>query len=297
MTMNKNIKQFDTHRPLLFSIAYRMLGSAMEAEDMVQETFIRWQQVPETQVKSTKAYLSSIITRLCIDQLRSARVQREQYFGPWLPEPLLTQQALQSDQNMALAESLSMAFLVLLERLNPTERAVFLLREVFDYEYSEIASIVNKSETNCRQLVRRARQHVNKRKPRFDTSPEKQQQLLVQFMETCVNGDMPGLVNILADDIAMWPDGGGKAVSATRPIFGADKVAQFMLGVTKMRPANFVPQLAWINGQPGIIGYEDGQPTVALIFTITNHHIQAIHSIRNPDKLKNIPPLTEDTKH
>lgn len=295
--MNKHLKQFDTHRPLLFSIAYRMLGSAMEAEDMVQETFIRWQQVPEAEVKSVKAYLSRIITRLCIDQLRSARVQREQYFGPWLPEPLLTRQPLQSDQNIALAESLSMAFLVLLEQLNPTERAAFLLREVFDYEYSEIASIVNKSEANCRQLVRRARQHVNKRKPRFDTSPEKQQQLLVQFMETCVNGDMSGLVSLLADDIAVWSDSGGKAISAIRPIFGVDKVARFMLGVTKMQPANFVPRLAWINGQPGIIGYEDNQPTVALIFTITHHHIQGIHSVRNPDKLKNIPPLTEDAGH
>ncbi|MCB0222823.1 MAG: sigma-70 family RNA polymerase sigma factor, partial [Anaerolineae bacterium] len=155
-----DIEQFNQYRPLLFSIAYRMLGSQMEAEDMVQESFLRWQTVSTAEVQSVKAYLTSVITRLCIDHLRSARVQRETYVGPWLPEPLVGDQPPGTDRSVALAESLSMAFLVLLERLTPIERAVFLLREVFDYDYSEIASIVDKSEANCRQLVRRARQHI-----------------------------------------------------------------------------------------------------------------------------------------
>ena len=253
------IEQFSQYRSLLFSIAYRMLGSAMEAEDMVQETFLRWQQVPEGEVKSTKAYLTSIITRLCIDQLRSARVQREQYVGPWLPEPLLTEQTPQQSDPTVLAESLSMAFLVLLERLNPTERAIFLLREVFDYGYAEIARIVGKSEANCRQLARRARQHITSQRPRFEPSPEAQQRLTSQFMETVATGDLPGLLTLLADDITLWSDGGGKVTSATRPIHGATNVAHFFLGIVRKIPANYKVRLTWVNNRPAIIGYE-GRP-------------------------------------
>src|SRR5688572_16689957 len=168
---------FTQYRPLLFSIAYRMLGSVMDAEDMVQETFLRWQQTAANEVQSPKAYLTAIITRLCIDYLRSARVQRESYLGPWLPEPFLTDDTTGAAELAALSDSLSMAFLVLLEKLSPLERAVFLLREVFDYDYSEIAAIVGKTEANCRQLVRRARQHLSDGRPRFDTSPTEQQTL------------------------------------------------------------------------------------------------------------------------
>ena len=185
-----------------------------------------------------------------------------------------------------------MGFLVLLENLNPIERAVFLLREVFDYDYAEIARIVGKSEANCRQLARRARQHINARRPRFDPSPEQQQRLVGQFMETCANGDMPGLLNLLADDIVFWSDGGGKAIAAVKPIHGAAKVARFMLGITRNRPANFAIRTAWVNGQPGIIGYEDGYPTTVFVFEIFDGRIQMVHGIRNPDKLQGVPRLT-----
>src|SRR5215217_8742837 len=169
------IEVFDRNRPLLFSISYRMLGSVMEAEDVVQEAFLRWQQAPEDEVRSPSAYLSTVVTRLCIDRLRSARARREQYVGPWLPEPLLEEQALGTAD---LDDSLSMAFLVLLESLTPVERAVFLLREVFDYDYPEIASLVGKSEANCRQIARRARQSVAARRPRFESSPEQEERLM-----------------------------------------------------------------------------------------------------------------------
>jgi len=290
-----SIDQFNEHRLLLFSIAYRMLGSAMEAEDIVQETFLRWQQVAKDEIKSARAYLTTVITRLCIDQLRSARVQREQYFGQWLPEPVLTRPAAQIEGPAALAESLSMAFLVLLESLNPTERAVFLLREVFDYDYAEIARIVDKSEVNCRQLARRARQHVRAKRPRFDPSPEAQQRLMSQFMDTCARGDLPGLIDLLAEDITLWSDGGRKVPAAVKPIYGTENVAKFFLGLVQKMPANFIPKLAWVNGQPGLIGYENGEATTVLVFEIAEGKVWAIHAVRNPDKLEGVPPLPAES--
>ena len=288
--MNVNdIEQFNQYRPLLFSIAYRMLCSQMEAEDMVQESFLRWQTVSTAEVQSVKAYLTSVITRLCIDHLRSAKVQRETYVGPWLPEPLVGDQPPGTDRSVALAESLSMAFLVLLERLTPIERAVFLLREVFDYDYSEIASIVDKSEANCRQLVRRARQHISAQRPRFDPIPEQQERLTVQFMETCARGDMPGLLSLLADDITVWSDGGGKVTAARRPIVGADRVAHLFITIQSKIPPGLVTKAAWINGQPGLISYLNGQPENVLIFDIAAGQIQTIYAVRNPDKLQRIP--------
>lgn len=285
------LEQFDQYRTLLFSIAYRMLGSQMEAEDMVQETFLRWQGVAAAEVQSIKAYLTSIITRLCIDHLRLARVQRETYVGPWLPEPIIADQPPGMDDMVALAESLSMAFLVLLERLTPVERAVFLLREVFNYDYAEIASIVDKSEANCRQLARRARQHVVAQRPRFAPASDKQQQLTVQFMETCNRGDMSGLLRLLAADITLWSDGGGKATAARRPIYGADKVARFFTSIVSHAPSGLIVKPAWINSQPGIIIYINGQPEGVLIFDIVDRQIQTIYAIRNPDKLQGVPPL------
>ncbi len=287
----KQLDVFDTHRSLLFSVAYRMLGSVMEAEDMVQETFIRWQKVNEAEVDSVKSYLTTIVTRLCLDHLRSARARRETYVGPWLPEPLVTEQAPDAAEHAALADSLSMAFLVLLERLTPTERAVFLLREVFDYSYAEIATIVDKSEANCRQMIRRARQHIANNRPRFEASVDDQQQLVVQFMETCANGDLPGLMNLLAEDITLWSDGGGQVHAARKPIYGASRVARFLLGISKKRPARFFVRVAQVNHQPGLISYVDDQPFGVFVFDINDGCIQAIRSIVNPDKLAQIPPL------
>lgn len=282
---------FTQHRPLLFSIAYRMLGSVMDAEDMVQETFLRWQQAAENEVQSPKAYLTAIITRLCIDHLRSARVQRESYLGPWLPEPLLTDDTTGTAELATLSDSLSMAFLVLLEKLSPLERAVFLLREVFDYDYAEIAAIVGKTEANCRQLVRRARQHLSNGRPRFQTSPTEQQTLTIQFAQACATGDLDGLLQVLAEDITLWSDGGGKVSAARRPILGSDRVARFLLGLVKKAPPDLATRFARVNGRPGFVTYVGGNPLMVLSLETGNGRIQAIHIVVNPDKLKTIPPL------
>jgi RNA polymerase sigma-70 factor (ECF subfamily) len=268
-----------------------MLGSVMDAEDMVQETFLRWQQTAETPIQSPKAYLTAIITRLCIDHLRSARVQRESYLGPWLPEPLLTDDTTGAAELAALSDSLSMAFLVLLEKLSPLERAVFLLREVFDYDYAEIAPIVGKTEANCRQLVRRARQRLSDGRPRFETSPAEQQTLTIQFAQACATGDLDGLLHILAEDITLWSDGGGKVSAARQPIFGSDRVSRFLLGLMKKAPPDLTTRFALVNGQPGFVNYIGGRPNNVLTLEIGNGRIQAIRVVVNPDKLKTIPPL------
>lgn len=283
---------FDRYRPLLFSIAYRMLGSVTDAEDIVQEVFVRWQRAPEAEVRSPKAYLSAIVTRLCIDQLRSARAQREEYVGPWLPEPLPSEQASDMAETTALEESLSMAFLVLLESLNPTERAVFLLREVFDYDYDEISHLVGKSEANCRQIARRARQSVAARRPRFEHSPEQEERLTERFAEACTSGDMEGLLELLSDDITLWSDGGGKVRAALNPIRGSERVARFLLGILRKVPPGFVARRAWINGGPGIVGYVEGRPMSVVTLDVADGRIRAVHIVVNPEKLRAIPSLS-----
>jgi RNA polymerase sigma-70 factor, ECF subfamily len=278
---------FDLHRPLLFSIAYRMLGSVMDAEDVVQEAYLRWQRAPEAEVRSPRAYLSAVVTRLCIDQLRSAKARREAYVGPWLPEPLPT-------ESVAIDESLSMAFLVLLESLNPTERAVFLLREVFDYDYSEISRLVGKSEENCRQIARRARQSVAARRPRFESSPEQEERMMGSFLEACFRGDMVGL---LSEDVTLWSDGGGKTRAALNPIHGADKVARFLFGILRKAPPGFVVRRAQVNGRPGLIGYlEDGSPHSVVTFDVAEGCIRAIRLVVNPEKLRAVPPLRSERR-
>src|SRR4051794_12486942 len=212
--------EFTNYRPLLFSIAYRMLGVVADAEDMVQETYLRWRRAIEGEgeaVGSPKSWLTTVITRLCIDQLRSARARREEYVGPWLPEPLLTDRAPDPAEGAALADSLSLAFLVVLERLNPVERAIFLLHDIFGYDFAEIAPIVGKTAANCRQLARRAREHITKQRPRFAPAPAERERLTRQFIAACTSGDLPGLVATLTADITLQSDGGGKAVAARRP--------------------------------------------------------------------------------
>lgn len=285
------LETFNQYRPLLFSIAYRMLGSVMDAEDMVQETYVRWEQAAGVEAQSPKAYLSAIVTRLCIDQLRSARMQREVYVGPWLPEPLITNDTTSAAEMAALADSLSMAFLTLLEQLTPVERAVFLLREVFDYDYGEIAAIVQKSEANCRQLVRRAKAHLAAGRPRFDVSPTEQQQLAERFTLACATGDLDSLLDTLAADITLWSDGGGKAAAARRPIHGSERVAHFLLGILRQAPPGFAAYPAMVNGQPGFISYVNGRPFSVLTLEVGNGRIQAIRIIVNPDKLRSIPPI------
>jgi RNA polymerase sigma-70 factor (ECF subfamily) len=283
-------EDFERHRSLLFSIAYRMLGSVAEAEDVVQEAYLRWREVPEGEVRSPKSYLSAVVTRLSIDRLRSAR--REEYIGPWLPEPLISDRAEELAAHYELDESLSMAFLVLLESLNPVERAVFLLREVFDYDYEEISSIVRKSEANCRQIARRARQSVAARRPRFERSLEKEKMLTERFVEACMSGDMEGLLELLSEDVTLWSDGGGKVAAAPYPIHGPEKVARFLVGVLRTVPPGFFAHPARVNGGPGAIGYVDDHPTGVVALDVAEGRIRRVRIVVNPDKLRTVPPAS-----
>ena len=292
-TSEDQAEAFDRHRKILFSIAYRMLGSVSDAEDMVQETFLRWQNVSGDEVRSPKAYLSTVVTRLCVDRLRATKTRREEYVGPWLPEPLLTEPdgAGAVADAMVLDESLSMAFLVLLESLTPTQRAVFLMREVFDYDYPEISHTVGKSEDNCRQMAHRAREAVAARRPRFESSRKQEERLTQRFVEACSDGDMQGLIALLSEDIVLYSDGGGRVRAALNPIYGHEKVSRFLLGILGKTPPGFSTRMAWINGHPGVIGYVDGQPMSAVSVDAAESRIQAVRIVVNPEKLRNVPRL------
>ncbi len=284
---------FTQYRPLLFSIAYKMLGSVMEAEDIVQEAFLRWRENVGEEIRSPKSYLSTIVTRLSIDRLRSAQLQRESYIGPWLPEPLITEKGQSTAEIVSTNEHISMAFLVLLERLSPVERAVFLLREVFDYDYSDIAEIVDKSEANCRQIFRRAKLRVDESQNRFNPPPTKQQMMVQQFLNTVSSGDMSGLINLLSEDIGLYSDGGGKVTAARKPVLGSQKVATFLFNLSKRAPPDYSFQVTWINGQIGIINYFGRLPQSVFTFDLEGDQIKKIYAVVNPDKLKNIPSLQE----
>jgi RNA polymerase sigma-70 factor, ECF subfamily len=283
---------FDQYRSLLFSIAYRMLGSVADAEDMLQETFIRWQQAANDNIDSPRAFLVTIVSRLCINHLQSARVQREEYVGQWLPEPIVTDPGSDPLAIIKVDESLSMAFLVLLERLTPVERAVFLLREVFEYEYSEIAAVLGQSEVNCRQILRRARQHVSAMRPRFKVSSKKQNDLLQRFLEAMGTGDMKGLVALLSSDVVLHSDGGGKAIAVPNLIHGADNVARGILGgFRKLLPKTLVRRLARINGEPGVVSYLDGKPYSVFTLDAVDGRVRAIYILTNPEKLSHLAEL------
>lgn len=288
---------FDQYRSLLFSVAYRMLGSVADAEDMLQETFIRWRQAPDEEIRSPRAFLVTIISRLCINHLQSARVQREEYVGQWLPEPIITGPGSDPLEIIRVDESLSMAFLVMLERLTPVERAVFLLREVFEYEYSEIAAILGQSEANCRQILSRAKQHVMAIRPRFKTSQLKKKDLLERFFKAVSSGDMEGLVALLASDIVLHSDGGGKAVAALNLIRGVDKAARGALGAfQRLLPKDLDIRLTQVNGDPGIVSYLHGKPYSVLTFDASEDRIHAVYVVTNPDKLARVPPLPADSE-
>ncbi len=284
--MDKRLQTFEQHRPLLFSIAYRMLGSVMEAEDAVQETYLRYLATDTDNVQSPKAFLSTITTRLCLDQLKSARVKREEYFGHWLPEPIMTTDA--PDELLARHESISMAFLLLLETLSPVERAVFLLREVFDYNYGTIAQIVGKSEANCRQLHSRAKKHVQSGHPRFVPSPQEQQQLVARLFSAMQLDDSDAFAMLLAEDIELHSDGGGKAAAATQPLHGRQTVMRFFFGLYHKRPPNSTVALTEVNGAPAWVVRVDGKLDNVISFEISGKHISAIHIVRNPEKLQHL---------
>jgi RNA polymerase sigma-70 factor, ECF subfamily len=268
----------------MLSIAYRMVGSFSEAEDIVQEAFVRLHEAGE--VESPKAWLSTVVTRLAIDHLRSARVRREQYTGTWLPEPVLADPAPDA---AVRAESLSMAVLVLLESLTPVERAVFVLREAFDYGYTEIAEIVGKSEDNCRQLATRARRHVDERRPRFEPSREERDELVRRFIKALQDGETEPLVELLAEDVAFYGDGGGKAPSVGTPKMGAEAVARLLAGFSRVGARRAIAiEPAEINGQAGLLAFEDGQLMAVWALETSGGAVQAIRGIVNPDKLAHI---------
>ncbi|MGH9250185.1 MAG: RNA polymerase sigma-70 factor [Acidimicrobiales bacterium] len=280
----------DELRPLMFSIAYRMLGQVSEAEDVVQDAWLRM-QTDETVVRSPEAYVTTVTTRLAIDQLRSARARREAYVGAWLPEPLLT---TPTDADPAAraetADTVSMAFLVLLESLSPVERAVFLLREVFGYGYDQIAAVVEKSEPNCRQIFARARARVDERRPRFEVSRAHRDELARRFFAACEQGDMPGLERLLADDVVFYGDGGGKAPAVRQPVEGRVQVLRFLGALLRQGAAQGARiEPVEVNGQPGaqLIG-GDGRLVSVLALDIADGHIQAMHNVLNPDKLRHL---------
>jgi RNA polymerase sigma-70 factor (ECF subfamily) len=287
---------FATLRPLMVALAYRLLSSVGEAEDVVQEAFLRYQAAlaEGTEIESPKAWLSTVVTRLAIDQLRSARARRETYVGEWLPEPLLTNGEDPAEQ-AELAESLSMAFLLLLERLNPVERAVFLLHDVFGYGYDEIAPIVGRSESYCRQLALRARRHVESGRPRFDASRKERDELAGRFFAAIVDGDLDGLLAMLASDVVTYGDGGGKAPQWAAPITGADRVARLLAGVGRqMRELGITFRPHHINGQPGALVFDsDGQITNVFLVDIADQRVQAVRSVINPDKLRHLGPVAD----
>jgi RNA polymerase sigma-70 factor (ECF subfamily) len=283
--------QFELHRGLMFAIAYRMLGSATEAEDIVQEAYLRYRNVPPESIQSHKAFLTTMVTRLCINNLQSARAKREMYLGPWLPEPLLTgagdTPALTYGDDVE--ESISVAFLILLESLTPVERAVFLLREAFDYEYAEIAEIVGKEEAACRQLYSRAKKHIAENRPRFKPSPTEHRQMLDRFLKAVAEGDLDGLVQMLSDDVTLWADGGGKARgAATRPLHGRLAVAQFMLGTVRFLPEHYQIEIDEVNGEPAVVLRADGKAVVVVLIKPGKTLIETVWAMGNPDKLTHV---------
>lgn len=292
--MSNQVTIYEQYRPLLFAIAYRMLGSVMEAEDVVQDTFLRYEAADKTEIRSDKAFLTTIVSRLCLNQLQSARVKRETYVGSWLPEPILgdAYADLANPARLFQAhESISLAFLLLLENLTPLERAVFLLREVFDYAYPEISHFVGRSEPACRQLFSRAKRYLAQNRPRFESSSEAHQSLVESFTEAIGNGDLSGLMAVLADDVVFWGDGGGRVRGAsTKPISGQMPVAQFLVNVVKFAPTEFIFELAEVNGRSGIVIRDaDKRPFTVISLGVQNGLIDQIHAIANPDKLHAIP--------
>lgn len=286
--MDQSWQDFESLRPLLFAIAYRMLGGAHDAEDIVQEAYLRYQATDPESIHSPKAFLTTVVTRLAIDQLKSARRQRESYVGAWLPEPLLTAAGDQPADLVALNDSLSTAFLVLLETLNPMERAVFLLREVFDYDYATIAEIVGKSESACRQALHRAREALRSGRPRFHSTAGEHRLVFTRFLEACSEGDVQGLEAVLAADVSALSDGGGKASAATRPLHGPKVVAAFMLGLFRRAPAGLKYELAEINGRTGLIVRENQAAVVAIMADVVDGKVTSLWLVRNPDKLQGL---------
>jgi RNA polymerase sigma-70 factor (ECF subfamily) len=279
---------FEEHRPMLARLAYRMLGSLADADDIVQEAYLRWSAEDRAAVRSPRAYLSAVVTRLCIDRRQSVEERKTTYIGPWLPEPVVEGGWSNPANRLETAESVSMALLLVLESLSPVERAAYLLRRIFDYEYAEIAGILGRSEVSCRQLVSRAEERIQSRRPRFEARPDQAEPLTTAFLAACSSGDMKGLIDILASDAVMYSDGGGKVPAALTPIIGADRVARFFVGILKKAPAALEVRVVRVNGQPGLLALIDGQVVQVTTFDVVDGRIAAIFTVRNPEKLARV---------
>jgi RNA polymerase sigma-70 factor (ECF subfamily) len=283
---------FQSHRRRLFAVAYRMLGSASDAEDVVQDAWLRYAAARPSELRSPQAYLTTIVTRLCLDRLKSARAVREEYIGPWLPEPLLTDERREPEQSLALAESVTLAFMVLLETLSPEERAVFLLREVFDHEYDAIAAMLDTTPANCRQLFHRAKTRIAERRPRFRGAVDEKRPLVGRFVNALRDGDSEELTSVLAEDVGFWSDGGGKVLAARRPVFGRGGVVQVLVGIRRTAPAIGIPldavtiEVVEVNHEPALVLRVAGRIDSVYALTIEDDAIAAIRIVRNPDKLR-----------
>jgi RNA polymerase sigma-70 factor, ECF subfamily len=279
---------FRAHRPELFGIAYRMLGSVADAEDILQDAWLRWSSAYPAGVSQPRAYLARAVVNLSLNKLKSAAVRRETYVGPWLPEPLVIAEP-GADREVELAEAVSLAMLVVLETLSPLERAVFILNEVFGYSFGEIAGMLDRTETSVRQVGARARSHVRARQPRYDAPADTRRRVTEEFLAACVGGDLNQMMALLAPDVTAWTDGGGKVRAAIRPLRGADKVGRWVLGVIAGQPARFEARHVLVNGQPGLLLTSGGVlDNVVAADLDRDDRISAIRLIRNPDKLRHL---------
>ena len=303
--MSNPAATFEPFRRRLLGLAYRMVGSMADAEDAVQETYLRWHGVDRDSVSDTRAFLTTITTRICLDMLTSARARREEYVGPWLPEPVVDTAALAPDSRTELAEDLSVALLLTLDRLSPLERAAFLLHDVFDFSFGEVASALERSEAACRQLASRARAHVRAARPRVASAPParsgeidaRHAQLMSAFVAATGSGDLDALMQLLASDVRVVTDGGGKVAAALDVLDGADRVARFLVDVTRKRPGawwreDFTLRFATINGLPGVIVDAPEGAVQTAAFEIEGGVIRALYVVRNPDKLRHLAAAT-----
>ncbi|WP_341705724.1 RNA polymerase sigma-70 factor [Ferrovibrio sp.] len=287
--MDGKTETFERHRRRLFGLAYRMLGSVGDAEDAVQDTWLRWHRADAAAIRTPEAWLVTACTRLCIDRLRAAKTEREHYTGTWLPEPLVELDV--SPDSAETADDLSMALLVVLERLSPAERAAWLLREAFDYDYPQLAAVLKKSEAACRQLVSRAQKHLQDARPRFAADAAAARDLAEKFARATRAGDAALFAGLLASDAMLWSDGGGKAQAALNIIHGAAKVVRFFIGIRPKQPPTLRHVSARINGQPGWVFYDGDVPYLAMAVDIAEGHIRNVFIVRNPDKLARVPVL------
>lgn len=286
----RDAETFEAHRDLMFAVAYRMLGTVADAEDAVQDAWLRWSAAPRRDVADARAYLARVITNTSLNRLRSVRARREAYIGPWLPEPLLTQVSPDCAERAELTESVSLAMLVVLESLTPEERAVFVLREVFGFGYAEIGAALGRSDVSARQLAHRAREHVQARRPRFEVDPGQQREVTRRFLDAAVGGDLDRLLTVLAPDVTLVSDGGGQVKAALRPVTGAAKVARFIAAISARPYRGFEIsemnlELAEINGAPGALVMAGGRTIIAISWLVAGGQVTAIQIISSPDKL------------